>query len=39
VFDTTLSASHNVWFNVVFNTILLLLIAIPLLCTRKYFAS
>ena len=39
VVDTILSATHNAWFNVVFNTILWLLIVIPLLFTRKQFAT
>ena len=39
VFDTAVSAIHHALFNVVFNTILLLIIAIPLACTRKHFTS
>ncbi|MDQ7785229.1 MAG: hypothetical protein RDU20_20250 [Desulfomonilaceae bacterium] len=39
VLDTALSALHGVFFNVGFNTILLLLIAIPLTCTRRHFVS
>jgi hypothetical protein len=39
VVDTALSATHHVWFNVGFNTILWLLIVIPLVFTRKHFAT
>jgi hypothetical protein len=35
--DTTISAMHGIIFNVVFNTILLFLLAMPLLFTRKIF--
>lgn len=37
VTDTAISACYQVTFNVVFNTVLLLLIGIPLLFTKKYF--
>ncbi len=39
VLDTPLSAYHGVSFNLLFNTALLLLIAIPLAATRKAFAK
>ncbi len=35
--DTTISSFYSATFNVVFNTILLLLVVVPLLFTRKYF--
>ncbi len=35
--DTTISAMYGIIFNVVFNTILLFLLAMPLLFTRKFF--
>jgi len=38
VLDTTLSLLHKVYFNVAFNTALLLLVLIPLGFTRKYFS-
>jgi hypothetical protein len=39
VADTAISAFFSVTFNVVFNTITLLLLAIPLGCTRKHFSK
>ena len=39
IFDTTLSALHHVLFNVAFNTVLLLLVALPLAFTRKHFSK
>lgn len=37
--DTIISAIYGVTFNVVFNTVLLVLLVIPLACTKKYFTS
>lgn len=37
--DTAISAFYQVTFNVVFNTVLLLLVGIPLLFTRKDFSE
>lgn len=37
--DTSISAMHGVIFNVVFNTIILFLLATPLVFTRKFFAK
>jgi hypothetical protein len=39
IFDTTLSAYYHVFFNVGFNIILLVLLALPLAFTRKYFSG
>jgi len=37
--DTSISAMYGVIFNVVFNTIMLFLLATPLVFTRKFFAK
>ena len=37
--DTAISVIYGVTFNVVFNTVMLLLLATPLLFTRKYFTK
>lgn len=39
VADTAISAFYSVTFNVVFNTITLVLLALPLWCTRKHFSK
>lgn len=39
IVDTTLSALHHVLFNVAFNTLLLLLVALPLAFTRRHFVK
>ncbi len=38
VLDTGLSLNYRVYFNVVFNSILLIVTGLPILFTRKYFA-
>ena len=37
--DTGLSAYYHAYFNVLFNTVMLLLIGLPLILTRKHFKS
>ena len=37
--DTVISAMYGVFFNVAFNTIMLFLLATPLVFTRKFFAK
>ncbi len=37
VMDTFISIQHQVYFNAVFNTIFLIMFALPLIFTRKYF--
>ncbi|MBI5606023.1 MAG: hypothetical protein HY879_22040 [Deltaproteobacteria bacterium] len=37
--DTTISALYGVTFNIVFNTIMLVLLAAPLVFSRKYFSK
>lgn len=39
VTDTWVSAVHHVFFNLLFNTLMLILLALPLLFTRKYFRT
>ncbi|MFC1834739.1 hypothetical protein ACFL2Q_08390 [Thermodesulfobacteriota bacterium] len=36
--DTALSAAHHVMFNVLFNTVVFLLIAVPLIATRRHLS-
>jgi hypothetical protein len=37
--DTAISLYFRVYFNAVFNTVLLILVTLPLTCTRKYFSE
>jgi hypothetical protein len=37
--DTAISAIYGVTFNIVFNTIMLVLLATPLVFTKKYFTK
>jgi hypothetical protein len=39
VIDSVLSLHHHVGFNAIVNTVLLLLVALPLLFTRKHFSN
>lgn len=39
ILDTALSAYYRVYFNVAFNTTLLILVMLPLVITRKHFAQ
>ncbi len=38
VLDTLISLGYGVYFNAVFNTVLLILVALPIVFTRKHFA-
>lgn len=38
ILDTWLSVFYKVYFNAVFNTVLLVLTMLPIVCTRKHFA-